>query len=166
MILTDTQSIMLSSAGRRDSGSIFPLPDIISAGPGPIAKSLKTMAKLGLVEERETMVPEEVSRVDGITRHAMYITAAGRAAIGLEEELTQLVEETPAEAPAPKQTKAALVMAMLSRPDGATLAELVAATNWLQHTTRAVLTGIRKKGCTIEKTRRDNATCYRIVEAA
>lgn len=166
MILTDTQSILLSSASQRDSGSIFPLPDTITAGPGPIAKSLKTMAKLGLVEERETIVPAEVSRIDGTTRHAMYITAAGRVAIGLEEELTQLVEAAPAEAPAPKRTKAALVMAMLSRPQGATLAELVAATSWLPHTTRAVLTGIRKKGCTIEKARRDNATCYRIVEAA
>jgi hypothetical protein len=55
------------------------------------------------------------------------------------------------------------VLALLSRPDGATLPELIAATGWLPHTTRAALTGIRKKGHHVARTKRDGATCYRVV---
>ena len=43
-------------------------------------------------------------------------------------------------------TKIAQVIELLQRGDGATLAELVAATGWLPHTTRAALTGLRKRG--------------------
>ena len=43
-------------------------------------------------------------------------------------------------------TKIAQVIALLERPGGATLAELVAVTGWLPHTTRAALTGLRKRG--------------------
>ncbi len=66
----------------------------------------------------------------------------------------------------PKETKAALVLKMLQRDDGATLAELTAATNWLPHTTRAALTGLRKKGHSIDKGKRGDTTCYRIAMAA
>ena len=55
---------------------------------------------------------------------------------------------------------------MLQRTDGATLSELIAATGWLPHTTRAALTGLRKKGHAIDKSKRDGATCYRIASVA
>jgi DNA-binding IclR family transcriptional regulator len=69
------------------------------------------------------------------------------------------------EAAAPRATKASIVLDLLRRENGATLAELVDATGWLPHTTRAALTGLRKKGHVLDKSTRDNATCYRI-EAA
>jgi len=50
-------------------------------------------------------------------------------------------------------TKGALVVALISRPDGASLSDLVAATGWLPHTTRAALTGLRKRGVAIERRR-------------
>jgi hypothetical protein len=53
----------------------------------------------------------------------------------------------------------------MTRATGATLPELTAATGWLPHTTRAVLTGLRKRGHTITRGKRDDVTCYRIVEA-
>lgn len=65
----------------------------------------------------------------------------------------------------PRQTKSALVLSLLQRTEGATLTELVAATGWLPHTTRAALTGLRKKGHVLEKTKRDEVTCYRIAAA-
>lgn len=65
----------------------------------------------------------------------------------------------------PRQTKSALVLSLLQRDEGATLAELVDATGWQPHTTRAALTELRKKGHVIEKTKRDDATCYRIIAA-
>ncbi len=43
-------------------------------------------------------------------------------------------------------SKSSVVLAMLQRPDGATIAQLVTATDWLPHTTRAALTGLKKKG--------------------
>ena len=61
-------------------------------------------------------------------------------------------------------TKQALIAGLLGRKQGATLDELIAATGWLPHTTRAALTGLRRKGCTLEKsTRKDGKTVYRIV---
>lgn len=52
-------------------------------------------------------------------------------------------------APARGSSKAAQVLAILESPEGATIEQLVAATNWLPHTARAALTGLKKKGHTI-----------------
>lgn len=43
-------------------------------------------------------------------------------------------------------TKAARVLALLKRPEGVTLDQLVEATGWLPHSARAALTRLRKKG--------------------
>jgi hypothetical protein len=61
-----------------------------------------------------------------------------------------------------KPGKIGTVLALLQCNDGATLAELVAATGWQPHTVRAALTGLRKKGHGIEKAQRDGATIWRI----
>ncbi|MEO6153075.1 MAG: DUF3489 domain-containing protein [Croceibacterium sp.] len=61
--------------------------------------------------------------------------------------------------PAPTST-IAQVIALLNRDQGATLAELVAATGWQPHTSRAALTGLRKKGHALLKDKRDEVTCY------
>ena len=76
------------------------------------------------------------------------------------------LEEAPA-LPAPssepsRQTKQSLVLAMLRSEHGATLAQLVEATDWQQHTIRAALTGLRKKGHTIIKDKLDGVTRYKI----
>lgn len=66
------------------------------------------------------------------------------------------------EAPKPK-TKAAQVELMLQRGDGATLDELCEATGWQAHTCRAFLTGQRKKGRELERSKReDDKTSYRL----
>ena len=70
-------------------------------------------------------------------------------------------------APAPATgSKTSAVIALLEREGGATLAELVADTRWLAHTTRAALTGLRKKGHAIERFKRGEETCYRIAASA
>ena len=64
-------------------------------------------------------------------------------------------------------SKQALIISLLQRGGGATLGDLVAATDWLPHTTRAALTGLRKKGYTIEKTKgEDGKTVYALPSAA
>ena len=60
------------------------------------------------------------------------------------------------------QSKIALITELLGRADGASLAELVAATGWQTHTTRAALTGLRKKGHSITKASADGVTRYAI----
>jgi hypothetical protein len=62
-------------------------------------------------------------------------------------------------------SKSAAVIALLSREGGATSAELIEATDWLPHTMRAALTGLRKKGHTIERGKRGTETCYTIKAA-
>ena len=70
-------------------------------------------------------------------------------------------------APAPgAHTKTALVLEMLRRESGATLDELISATSWLPHTTRAALTGLRKKGHAIDKRKRGEVTCYHLAGQA
>ena len=62
--------------------------------------------------------------------------------------------EVPASTPTPKvepkpakpSSKSSLVLQMLQRPQGATIAQIVTTTGWLPHTTRAALTGLKKKG--------------------
>ena len=59
-------------------------------------------------------------------------------------------------------TKAALVEAMLLRSEGVSLEDLCRATGWQPHTCRAVLTGLRKKGRFLERSKReDGSTIYR-----
>lgn len=62
-------------------------------------------------------------------------------------------------APSKQQQLAALVV----RDEGATLDQMIAATGWLPHTTRAALTGLRKKGFVISSDKIDGVRTYRAV---
>ena len=162
--LTDTQSILLSTASQSEGGSLYPLPTTLTAPKPTIAKSLAALITRGLAEERETADPTLIARTDDDLRYGVFITQAGLNAIGAGEGDP---EPLPVVAPAPSPTtKSAAVIALLQRADGATLPELIAATGWLPHTTRAVLTGLRKKGHVLDKSKRDGATCYRIASVA
>lgn len=47
--------------------------------------------------------------------------------------------------PTPKPTKVAAVIALVSRPEGASLAELMEATGWQAHSVRGALSGAVRK---------------------
>ena len=47
-------------------------------------------------------------------------------------------------------TKQEQVLAMLRRPEGATVAQIAEATGWAQHTVRGFFAGLKKKGHTVE----------------
>ena len=69
--------------------------------------------------------------------------------------------------PSPKEAnKTKKVLSLLKRPKGATLDELVEATGWLPHTARAALTGLKKKGYEIQRTKEDGISRYAVVEVA
>lgn len=61
-------------------------------------------------------------------------------------------------------SKLGIVLALLETPQGASLARLVEETGWLPHTTRAALTGLRKRGFAVvsEKTEGGGASVYRV----
>lgn len=53
--------------------------------------------------------------------------------------------------------------ALLVRDEGASLDQMIAATGWLPHTTRAALTGLKKKGYAISSDKIDGLRTYRAV---
>ena len=55
-------------------------------------------------------------------------------------------------------SKISEVINLLEHENGATIEEIVKATGWLPHTTRAALTGLRKRGFTIEKRERETGS--------
>ena len=62
-------------------------------------------------------------------------------------------------------SKIARVAALLQQPEGADMGELVRETGWLVHTTRAALTGLRKRGHLIERCKVNDGTVWRIVQS-
>ena len=165
--LTDLQLVLLSTAASRDSGSLLPLPEsVATAEPARLAKAIQALLKTGYAAESAATDPSSIWRENGDHRIAVMITDLGRTAIGSEAagEIATAEPQPEPEAATPlrRPTKAAEVLALLGREEGATLAELVTATGWLPHTTRAALTGLRKKGHVIGKDKRGEVTCYRI----
>jgi len=149
--LNDTQTILLSTASQRKDLAFYPLT-YATAG-ARVTNAITGLVKAGLAERRG--------------EDAVFATIAGLIAIGVEAG--QSGSDAPTgEPPAqePRTTKAAAILAMLQREAGATLPELIAVTGWLPHTTRAALTGLRKKGHAIERFKRDEASCYRILAVA
>ena len=62
--------------------------------------------------------------------------------------------------------KPAQVIALLSREDGASIEEISNLANWPPHSTRAFLTGLKKKGYTIVSDKTGGARRYRASSAA
>ena len=65
--------------------------------------------------------------------------------------------------PVAKVTKRDHFAALLVRDEGATLDQMISATGWLPHTTRAALTGLKKLGYAIDSDRIDAVRTYRAV---
>lgn len=62
-----------------------------------------------------------------------------------------------------KGSKTAQLVALLKRAKGAGIDEVVASLGWLPHTTRAAITGLRKRGFTVDRQRSaKGTTIYRI----
>jgi hypothetical protein len=65
-------------------------------------------------------------------------------------------------------SKQVVILSMLQRKGGASITDLVSATGWLPHTTRAALTGLRKRGCLLERSQPEEGkpSVYRVVRGA
>lgn len=70
------------------------------------------------------------------------------------------------EAAANLPTKHQQVVALLSRDEGTNLEEMSTIANWLTHSTRAFLTGLKKKGYAVTSDKLDGVRRYKIDQKA
>jgi hypothetical protein len=168
------QLVLLSAAAQRDDGLIVPTKHLAGAAAH---KAGGRLVRLGLAAERIARPGEPRWRDDGEGQYlALTITKAGLAALGLSEPFAEaegarrdsLLDPAASDQvdqadvgtcgcdraarlfrPSRTATKKALVVELLGRADGTTIATIVAATGWLQHTARAALTGLRHDGLEI-----------------
>jgi hypothetical protein len=191
--LSDVQLVLLSTAVNRPDGSLLPPPVTFgSALSARIRKAIATLLRRGLAEERKTAHGDQIWREDDDPRFGLFLTDAGRVVLAAEDgsvgtdgstadsvppvaAVTTPDDKADASSAAPEpvvedgraDSKIAKVIALLERPEGATLLELVDATDWLPHTIRAAMTGLRQKGYAIERSSsRDNITFWYIPKPA
>ena len=131
--LTPAQHAILAYAHQHEAGRITWFPEHIKGGAR--AKVLEGLRARDLIEQAGA---------------DLLISAAGYAALGVEPPKPQVEQAAEVvEAPAPRRTrdnsKQAQVIAMLKRPEGATIAQICAATGWQQHTVRGTFAGAFKK---------------------
>ncbi len=156
--LTDTQRLILNHAAARKSGAVLPLPDVLKIKGGALKATLATLTKRGLIEERRIR-----------KKPSFHITANGRAAIRRQEpkgtarsRKSPLASREKSDIDRPK-TKRDRIMALLERPEGASIDDLTVATGWQAHSVRAALTGLRKRGLSVARGKHQSgATVYRI----
>lgn len=183
--LSDTQLMVLSKAAARE--------DRLAVAPAKLSKAALAKVGTSLVarklmREMRAKSGMPVWREDEDGRGvSLMITRAGRKALGVEDDGTaskesdaapkmqkrgggesetgaaQLEMITSATSAPREGSKQALVISMLAAKTGTTIDALVNATGWLPHTTRAALTGLRKRGFMIERSRANGeASVYRI----
>ncbi len=162
--LTDTQRVILSTASQRTDRLALPLPKSLKGGAAH--KVINALIEKGLLKEVKANrklgdpVWRENDEGHGLT---LIITDAGFAAIGIEVEPQNSKRQKSEPKPASSErktregTKQALVIEMLRRPEGATIAEIAEASGWLHHTIRGMIAGALKKklGMAIESSKDD-----------
>ena len=184
--LTDSQLTLLSKAAARDDRAALAPQGMGKAAAAKVGSSLVARKLMREIRAKPGM---PVWREDHGKNVSLVITRAGRHAIAVGDDRTasdrSTVEAARASAAAkapPAKTatqlepraidgaprpgsKQALVVEMLYTGEGASLDALVKATGWLPHTTRAALTGLRKRGFLVERVRDESkGSLYRIVE--
>jgi len=95
------------------------------------------------------------------------MTESGYAA---KRQLWSAIEALPEPEPseAKRASKQDAVIAMLRRPEGATVDEVARATGWQRHTVRGVFSGTLKKklGLTLASAKEDRGRVYRVAAPA
>ena len=187
--LTDTQIVMLSTAAQRDDRCLV-APQNLKGDA--VQKVSAKLIDAGLAKEIKAKPGAPVWRQDEPDHpFALKLTAAGVRAIAVNNRSasddmrddngehgrvaaanSEVIRQATAEVPttgaarpsAPRDgTKLAQVLELLQRDCGATLEQLIAATDWLPHTTRAALTGLRKRGyaVAIDRSDEERGSTYR-----
>ncbi|MGO4386778.1 DUF3489 domain-containing protein [Microvirga sp. 2YAF29] len=178
--LTGTHTLLLSGASQRQDG----LLDVTHLKGNALRVVTEKLLKNELVEEVVISFDQLFYRIDELeNRIGLKITSAGLKAIGVDPEMadgdvllaTQSEENLQSTRPAMSESstdimprassKKAIVLSLLQREEGATIADMMSVTGWLPHSTRAALTGLRKQGHTLVKAKtQDGKTAYHLSE--
>ena len=166
MKLTDSHLVLLSAAAQ-DEAHLLPRPDRIA--DKAVHALAARLVRAGLAAEIPVRPDQPHWRAGDDTLVGLRITQVGLAAIGVSEgddlsspELDIKTVSQPPRAPR-AGCKQAVVVALLQREEGASLKDLIAATGWLPHTTRAALTGLRQRGYVLSRsTGEDGQAIYRV----
>jgi hypothetical protein len=161
--LSETQRQILTTACERKGGYVLPADTTVKGGA--LNKVLGSMLTRGLVQEVPASGKQQVSRTaeDG-TALTLKVTKAAHEAVGTKRKVNAAAKAKAS----PKQrgdTKQAQVIAMLKRPKGATIAEIIAATEWQAHTVRGFFAGALKRRLGLEVTSEkvdDRGRVYRL----
>jgi hypothetical protein len=167
--ITHGQRILLANAAERPDGACdVPSPPESWAAQ----KSIASLIERRLVREVRAKADMPVWRDDDNGHSlALIITKRGRDAIRIVADPSAGPADLGAGHVEPivgphqprEGSKIAAVITLLSRDTGASLPDLVAVTGWLPHTTRAALTGLRKRGYDVTRARQEEGgTVYRI----
>jgi hypothetical protein len=143
----------------------------IDDGGQPISLIITKAGRAAISPSDQDPVRVEVERPDPLKHPGLHDT--------VQDELSRLDDDRKPPStrgrgktnaglsPARAVSKQAKVIAMLSDGSGATMESLIASTGWLPHTTRAALSGLRKRGYAVERTQEaDGRSRYRITGAA
>jgi hypothetical protein len=168
--LDDTQLVLLSAAAQRENGSLLPAPASLTAKPPQIKKALEALKAQLLIVEAPVTSPTEVWRQDDAERLGLAITEEGRSAINASasteaESASGNALDCGAGPAKAKGAKQELLINLLAGPQGASIEEITAATCWLPHSARAMLTGLRKRGFAVTSDKGDGTRRYRAIKA-
>jgi DNA-binding MarR family transcriptional regulator len=161
----------LAAAAARDNKALLPEPDTLTLNKAALTTVLNSLIKKGLVAERHATADAPLWREDGDQRFTLVITTAGLEAIGIEPTDLPMTDPAAKIAPPvaahPRSVKSDAVLVMLRRAEGASITEMNNVTNWQAHTIRGFLSGLRKKGLVVSRTKAEDGTAvYRVLEAA
>ena len=174
--LTSTHLAILASACSRDDALAIRPSNL---KPAAAAKAGAKLVELGLVREVRAKADMPVWREDEQGHStSLKILKAGRLAVlamtpAPEAASTKIGSAASIDPQAIGKTqvgaakagsKRALILTLLSREEGVTINDLIAATGWLPHTTRAALSVLRKSGLAVKRSRAAGAasSVYRI----
>lgn len=161
--ITNNQRAVLHAAAHSANLVAWPVPPMLRLSKGSATIVVKGLLKKGLVEERPALGNDPVWREEDNGRQfTVVITKAGMAAIGMlpdneeGQEPNDVGAAGSADAPVtttnqdqPRMPRAgsklAILVALLSREEGATVEEMVAATGWQAHSVRGVMSGALAK---------------------
>lgn len=170
--LSLSQKTILISAAARPDGNLLPISDTVMPRGKALDRTVASLIRRDFVlETTANAMPGSGNSDDGSLR-VLVITPAGRTAISLDSsdgsDQASASEKPPAiiaDVPLPGGKLGVLLQAVSSE-QGATLGELVDATNWLGHTARAALTHLRQRGFDIRLEKTDGRRVYRLHTAA
>jgi hypothetical protein len=168
MQLSDTQTALLATAVARTDRMAFPVTLPIKGGA--VGNVLRSLLRRGLLEEVAAADDQTIWRCDEAGQPVtLRASAAGILLLGSTVEQEAQVEESSVEetirVPPRRGAAQEAMLGLLRRAEGATIADMQAATGWQPHSVRGALSGVvaKKLGHTVVSTKEERGRVYRIV---